>query len=63
VRYLIDRQIQNIAGASQPCPLAHITEDKILQCHKPLSILAVVTSFIRKTLYNMPKPALEGLKI
>jgi len=36
--------------------------DKSLQCYEPLLELPLLTCFIRKMLYNMPKPILEGFK-
>ena len=46
--------VRNSAVASQPCPSGHITADKRLRYAQ----IAFGTSFIRKTLSEMPEPAL-----
>jgi len=45
--------VRNSAVASQPCPSGHITADKRLRYASPK--LPLATSFIRKTLYAMPR--------
>jgi len=47
--------VRNSAVASQPCPSGHITADK--REIKDFPKLPSATSFIRKTLSEMPKPA------
>ena len=49
--------IRSPSVTSQPCPLGHITADKRLRCYAPSPKLPSATSFIRKTLYEIPNPA------
>ena len=51
----------NSAVASQPCPSGHITADKREIKYSPQ--LPSATSFIRKTLYEIPTPVFKKRKV
>ena len=57
----IGGEVRNSAVASQPCPSGHITADK--SEIKDFPRLPSATSFIRKTLYEIPNPAFKGEEI
>jgi len=50
--FLIFGRVRNSTVASPPCPSGHITADKRLRYASPK--LPLATSFIRKTLYDIP---------